>query len=90
MGVTSLRGCSAAPLWRVSGAMSSRVSSAAHIDLLHHAYDDAIIALGRHLQRRDYHERYVPGNGIDIPDEWEPLPFDEEPPYWDDVPEVQR
>ena len=50
---------------------------------------DAIIALGRHLQRRDYHERYVPGNGIDVPDEWEPIPFDEEPAYWDDMPEVE-
>ena len=44
---------------------------------------DAIIALGKHLQRRDYHERYVP-------DEWEPIPFDEEPWDWDDMPEVER
>ena len=49
---------------------------------------DAIIALGKHLRRRDYHERYVPGNGIDVPDEWEPIPFDEEPSYWDDLPEA--
>ena len=50
---------------------------------------DGIIALGKHLQHRDYHERYVPGNGIDIPDEREPTPFDEEPAYWDDLPEVE-
>ena len=32
--------------------------------------------------------RSMPGNGIDVPDEWEPIPFDEEPAYWDDLPEV--
>ena len=38
---------------------------------------DAIIAPGNRLQRRDCRERYVPGNGIDTPDEWEPIRLDE-------------
>ncbi len=25
-------------------------------------------------ERRDHGERWVPGNGVDVPDEWEPLP----------------
>ncbi|MBN1399737.1 MAG: hypothetical protein JXA74_02805 [Anaerolineae bacterium] len=48
---------------------------------------DAIVSLAQLLPR----ERYVPGNGIDTPGEWEPIPWDEEPDaWWDEQPEADH
>ncbi len=34
----------------------------------------------------EYGERFVPGDGVTIPDEWQPVAWDEEPEgWWDEL-----